>query len=101
MPESSQLNDSRGLLQLCYDKGFVVTLLYSLVFCVQIQNGFVFECFLLQSVMDLMFVIVLRTLLMQVSPLLTLYRNSLFEVYQDLTRPCITWPSFIVEMILF
>jgi hypothetical protein len=31
MPESSQLNDSRGLLQLCYDKGFVVTLLYSLV----------------------------------------------------------------------
>jgi hypothetical protein len=36
MPESSQSKDSRGLLQFCYDKGFVVTLLYSLVF--------VFEC---------------------------------------------------------
>ena len=34
MPESSQSKDLRGLLQSCYDKGFVVTLLYSLVFCV-------------------------------------------------------------------
>jgi hypothetical protein len=31
MPESSQSKDSRGLLRFCYDKGFVVTLLYSLV----------------------------------------------------------------------
>jgi hypothetical protein len=36
MPESSQSKDSRGLLQFCYDKGFFVTLLYSLVS--------VFEC---------------------------------------------------------
>jgi hypothetical protein len=36
MPESSQSKDSRGLLQFCYDKGFVVKLLYSLVFCVRI-----------------------------------------------------------------
>jgi hypothetical protein len=34
VPGSSKSNDSRGLLHLCYDKGFVVTLLYSLVFCV-------------------------------------------------------------------
>ena len=36
MPESSQSKDLRELLRSCYDKGFVVTLLYSLVS--------VFEC---------------------------------------------------------
>jgi hypothetical protein len=31
MPESSQSKDLDGLLQFCYDKGFVMILLYSLV----------------------------------------------------------------------
>jgi hypothetical protein len=63
MLESSQLNDSRGLLHLCYDKGFVVASLHSLVFFFRILSDFVFECFLPQSVTHLMSVIDPCTLL--------------------------------------
>ena len=45
MLESLLSNDSHGLLLLCYDKGFVMTLLYSLVSEFECKRIFLLDAF--------------------------------------------------------
>jgi hypothetical protein len=79
----------------CYNKGFVVTLSCPLVF--------VFECERISYLNAFFFSLLQtgccdrpRTLLAKVFHLLILYYDSLFGVYQDLTRSCM--PGLVSEL---